>query len=115
MSTAVKYLAVVLLLFAGCRTITPVLDLHSSLSPDISRVMLKSGNVVEFNKDFGWYNQSAGTIEGMTVDSQHVQYHITELSRVETVRGYSLVAAVYTGVAVLGFGIYLIARLLALV
>lgn len=110
-----KYFTLLLLLFVSCRTITPIHDLHSSFAPDISRVMLKGGTVVEFNKDFGWYNQSAGTIEGITVDSQHVEYHLAQLSKVETVRGYSLVAAVYAGAVVLGFGIYLIARLLALV
>lgn len=112
---SVKYFAVALLLFAGCRTITPIRDLHPALAPDISRVMLKGGTVVEFNKDFGWYNQSAGTIEGITVDSQHVEYHLAQLTKVETVRVYSLVAAVYTWAAVLGFAIYLLARLLALV
>ena len=105
----------VLVLLASCRTVSPIIELHSSFAPDISRVMLKGGNVVEFNKDFGWYNQRAGTIEGITVDSQHVEYHLAQLSKVETVRGYSLVAAVYAGIAVLGFAIYLIARLLALV
>ena len=76
--------------------------------------MLKSGEVVLFNKDFGWYNQKAGTIEGETGDSQHVEYHLIELSKVETVRAYSILAAAYTGIALLGFGIYLIGHLLAL-
>lgn len=77
--------------------------------------MLKNGKVIEFNKDFGWYNQTAGTIEGVTVDSQHVEYHLAEISKVETVRVYSVIPAIYSAVAILGFVIYVIARLLALV
>jgi len=110
-----KAFAIIILLLAGCRTVSPIRELHPAFSPDISRVMLKSGTVVLFNKDFGWYNQQAGTIEGITADSQHVEYHLTQLSKVETVRTYSIVPAIYTAGAILGFVIYVIAHLLALI
>ncbi len=76
--------------------------------------MLKNGTVITFNQDFGWFNQNAGTIEGITTDSQHVEYHLVELNKVETVRTYSIVAAIIAAGALLGFGIYLLAKLLAI-
>jgi hypothetical protein len=115
---ALQFLAIVLLVggcVCGCRTVAPIHDLRSSTAPDISRVMLKNGDVIVFNGDFGWYNQKGGTIEGMTIDSQHVEYHLTELSKVETVRTYSLAAAFLAAGVLLGFGIYLLAKLLAIV
>ena len=88
-------------MLAGCPTVTPVREIHSATTPDISRVMLKSGTVITFNQDFGWFNQKAGTIEGVTTDSLHVEYHLVELKQVETVGTYSLLAAVGAAHAVL--------------
>jgi hypothetical protein len=99
------------MLFAGCRAVQPVRELRSSSAPDISRVMLKNGKVVVFNADLGWFNKQAGTIEGMTVDTQHVEYHLSELTKVETVREYSIVPAAFmVGVALLG-ALYLLAKI----
>ncbi len=97
------------ILFSGCRAIYPVRELRSSSAPDISRVMKKNGTVVVFNPDLGWYNKQAGTIEGVTVDSQHVEYHLSELAKVETVREYSIIpAAVVLGIALFA-GLWLVA------
>jgi hypothetical protein len=105
-------LAILSILFAGCRSITPARELRPSSAPDISRVMMKNGKVVIFNADFGWYNRQAGTIEGITVDTQHVEYHLSELTKVETVREYSLIpAAVLAGIVLLA-GVYLVAKIL---
>ncbi|MFI5202408.1 MAG: hypothetical protein ACHQNE_08470 [Candidatus Kapaibacterium sp.] len=114
MKTNAKFFAIIILLFAGCRTVSPVREIRPSLAPDVSRVMLKSGKEVLFNKDFGWYNQKAGTIEGVTVDSQHVEYHLVEIGKVETVRAYEVIPAAFTAGAILAAAIYLIAHLLAL-
>jgi hypothetical protein len=104
-----------LLLFAvSCRTINPVRDITPVSAPDISRLMLLSGKVVEFNDDFGWYNKQAGTIEGVTRDSQQVVYHLSEIGKVETVRTYSIAIAVLTALVPLAVGVYLLARLLSL-
>ena len=100
------------MLFSGCRAIYPVRELHSSSAPDISRVMLKNGKVVSFNPDFGWYNKQAGTIEGMTADTQHVEFHLSELAKVETVREYSLIPAAFVTGIVLLAGIWLVAKIL---
>ncbi len=105
-------LVVFAILFAGCREVFPARDIHTSSAPDISRLVLKNGTVVVFNADFGWYNRQMGTIEGMTADSQHVEYHLIEINKVETVRGYSIFAAVLAGAALIGTVIYLIANLL---
>jgi hypothetical protein len=99
------------MLFAGCRAIYPVRELQPSSAPDISRVMLKNGKVVVFNADFGWFNKQAGTIEGMTVDTQHVEYHLSELTKVETVREYSLIPAAFMLGVVLWGGLYLLAKI----
>jgi len=101
------------MLFAGCRAIYPVRELRPSSAPDISRVMLKNGKVTIFNADFGWYNKQAGTIEGVTADSsQHVEYHLSEISKVETVREYSIFpAAVVAGIALWG-ALYLLGEIL---
>jgi hypothetical protein len=100
------------ILFSGCRAIYPVRELRTSSAPDISRVMMKNGKVIVFNADFGWYNKQAGIIEGTTVDSQHVEYHLSELSKVETVREYSLIPAAFVaGVVLLGV-LYLVAEVL---
>ena len=108
-------LLMLLLCVAGCRTVMPVKNLHPSFAPDISRIMLKNGKVIIFNRDFGWYNKKAGTIDGMTADSQHVEYRLSDLSKVETVRAYSIIPAAFTIGTVLGAGIYLLAKLLTLV
>jgi hypothetical protein len=100
------------MLAMGCRAIYTVHELQPSSAPDISRLMLKNGNVVVFNADLGWYNNKAGTIEGMTADTQHVEYHLSEINKVETVREYSLIPAVFVAGVVLLAGIYLVARLL---
>jgi hypothetical protein len=99
------------MLFAGCRAIYPVRELQPSSAPDISRIMLKNGKVVVFNADFGWFNKQAGTIEGMTVDTQHVEYHLSELTKVETVREYSLIPAAFMLGVVLWGGLYLLAKI----
>ncbi len=112
--TLLKQLAILILVFAGCRTVTPIRNLDPASEPNISRVMLKDGNVVTFDINFGWYDKQAGTIEGMTTDSQHVEYHLSELSKVETVRAYSILPAIITGGVVLGLGIYILSRLLTL-
>lgn len=109
-----RALVIFFLFTVGCRSIVPARDLHGASAPDISRVMLKNGTVITFNQDFGWFNQNAGTIEGITTDSQHVEYHLVELNKVETVRTYSIVAAIIAAGALLGFGIYLLAKLLAI-
>ena len=111
---AVKRLAILALCIAGCRTATPIREIHSATAPDISRVTMKNGTVITFNQDFGWYNQQAGTIEGVTTDSLHVEYHLVELKQVETVRTYSLLPAVGAAIALLGFGIYVVGRILAI-
>jgi hypothetical protein len=101
------------MLVAGCRAIYTTRELRPSSAPDISRVMLKNGKVTIFNDDFGWYNRQAGTIEGVTRDSsQHVEYHLSEISKVETVREYSLFPAAFVAVVVLWAGLYLLAKIL---
>ena len=74
--------------------------------------MLKNGKVTIFNDDFGWYNLRAGTIEGVTRDSQHVEYHLSEISKVETVREYSIFPAAFVAVVALWAGLYLLAEIL---
>ena len=98
-------------LFSGCRAIYPVRELRPSSAPDISRVMMKNGTVVVFNPDLGWYNRQAGTIEGITVDSQHVEYHLSELAKVETVREYSLIPAAVVAGIVLFAGLWIVAKI----
>ena len=105
-------LALAIMLIAGCRSIYTVHELQPSSAPDISRLMLKNGKVVVFNADLGWYNNKAGTIEGMTVDTQHMEYHLSEINKVETVREYSLIPAAFVAGVVLLAGIYVVARLL---
>jgi hypothetical protein len=100
------------MLVAGCRAVSPVREIQPSSAPNISRVMLKNGKVVVFNPDLGWYNKHAGTIEGITVDTQHVEYHLSEINKVETVREYSIVPAALVAAILLLSGIYLVAKLL---
>ena len=104
-----------ILLATGCRSVTPVREMRPTWAPNISRLMLMNGKVVQFNDDFGWYDKKVGIIEGVTADSQHVNYHLPEIARVETVRSYEVVFAVITGLIPLGLGIYLLAKLLQLV
>jgi hypothetical protein len=106
--------ALFLLFTLACREVYPVKDLHPSGAPDISRLILKNGHVVKFNTDFGWYNRRAGTIEGMTDSNTHVEYHLLEVNRVETVRGYSIFPAIIVGGMILGVGIWLVEKLLTL-
>ena len=113
--TSLKRLAILSIFIAGCRTVSPVKDIQPASEPNISRVMLKNGNVVIFDQAFGWFNKQAGTVEGETTDSQHVEYHLSELSKVETVRAYSILPAILAGGIILGVGIYVLSRLLALV
>ena len=94
--------------FGSCRTVVPVRQIQSSSTPDISRVTLKNGSIITFNDDFGWYNKQAGTIEGVTADSQHVEYHLSEILKVETVRAYSVIPAVLVGLFPLAVAIYLL-------
>jgi hypothetical protein len=108
----VKPLVIVALLLGGCRAIAPVQTIRPSSAPDISRVELKNGKVTTFNLDLGWYNKKAGTIEGITTDSVHVEYHLSELSKVETVREYSIIPAVFVGGVVIGAVIYLLSQIL---
>jgi hypothetical protein len=100
------------MLVAGCRAIYPVRELRPSSAPDVSRVMLKNGKVTIFNDDFGWYNRQAGTIEGVTDSNQHVEYHLSEISKVETVREYSIFPAALVAVIALWAGLYLLAKIL---
>ena len=106
------FIVLAAMLVMGCRAIYPVRELQPSSAPDISRVMLKNGKVVVFNADLGWFNKKAGTIEGMTVDTQHVEYHLSEITKAETVREYSLIPAAFVAGVVLLAGIYVVARLL---
>jgi hypothetical protein len=99
----------------ACRTVISVKQVQSSSAPDISRVTLLNGSIVTFNDDFGWYNKQAGTIEGVTADSLHVEYHLTELLKVENVRAYSIIPAVIVAIAPLAASIYVLYRLLSLV
>src|ERR1700683_571718 len=102
----------IFLLFAGCRSVIPARELRGSSAPDISRIVLRKGDsVIVFNKDFGWYDRPAGTVDGMTLDSQHVEYRLTEINKVETVRDYSLIPAVFAGAVVIFGAIYLVAKL----
>ncbi len=110
-----KRLLLLLILVAGCRSVEPVRDIRPAWSPNISRLMLLSGKVVQFDADLGWYDKKAGIIEGMTSDSQHVTLHLAEIGRIETVRSYEVVIAVLTGLIPLGLGIYILAKLLQFV
>ncbi len=105
-------LAMFAILISGCRAISLVREIQPSTAPDISRLMLKSGNIVVFNADLGWYNKNAGTIEGVTADSQHVEYHLSDITKVETVREYSIVPAVLVGAILLLAGIFLLSKIL---
>ena len=100
---------------SACRVATPIREIRPSWDPDISRITLKSGTIIEFDDNFGWYDKQAGIVEGTTRDQKHVTYHLIEISKVETVRGYSIFFAIATALAVFGVGIYLIAKLLTLV
>ncbi len=115
MNRKVILFAAVIIFIAGCREVYSVRELHSSFSPDISRVILKDGKIVTFNPDLGWYNRKAGTIEGITTDSIHVEYHLVEINKVEVVRGYSLIAALFVGGIILGAGIWLIEKLFTVI
>ncbi|HWF45102.1 MAG TPA: hypothetical protein VG537_10715 [Candidatus Kapabacteria bacterium] len=97
----------------GCRTVTPVRNIQAASAPDVSRLLLRNGSVVQFNKDFGWYNAQEGTVEGVTRDSQQAVYHLSEIQSVETVRSYELGIAVVTALAPLAVGIYLLAKVLS--
>jgi hypothetical protein len=112
LAASLTMLATSAMLVAGCHAIYTVRELRASSAPDISRVMLKNGKVTIFNADFGWYNLQAGTIEGVTVDSQHVEYHLSEISKVETVREYSIFPAAVVAVIALWAGLYLLAEIL---
>ena len=103
------------ILLAGCRTVTPIREIRPSWDPDISRITLKNGTILEFDDNFGWYDKQAGIVEGTTRDHQHVAYHLSEISKVETVRAYSIFFAIATALAIFGLGIYLLAKLLTLV
>lgn len=103
------------LLLGSCRTVTPIREIRPAWDPDISRITLKNGTIIEFDENFGWYDKQAGIIEGTTRDHQHASYHLIEIGKVETVRGYSIFFAIATALAVFGVGIYLIAKLLTLV
>jgi hypothetical protein len=102
-----------LLLAFGCRTVVSVRQVQPSSAPDISRVTLLNGSITTFDDDLGWYNVQAGTIEGMTADSQHVEYHLSEILKVETVRAYSIIPAVAVAIAPLAVVIYLLYKLLS--
>jgi len=111
---AVLLLAAIAISGFGCRTVVPVRQVQPSSAADISRVTLLNGSITTFDDDLGWYNQQAGTIEGMTADSQHVEYHLSEILKVETVRAYSIIPAVAVAIAPLAVVIFVLYRLLAL-
>jgi hypothetical protein len=102
-------------LVGSCRTVTPIREIRPSWDPDISRITLKNGTILEFDDNFGWYDKQAGIVEGTTRDHQHVAYHLIEISKVETVRAYSIFFAIATALAIFGLGIYVLAKLLTLV
>jgi hypothetical protein len=111
-----KRLALLLLVFvASCRSVTPVQKIRPTWSPDVSRLVLLNGKVVQFNGDLGWYDKQAAIIEGMTQDSQHVQYPLREIARVETVRSYEIAIAAFTALIPLALGLYLLYKLISLV
>jgi len=102
----------IIIFIAGCRSVIPARELRSSSAPDISRIVLRKGDsVVVFNNDFGWYDRKAGIVEGVTLDSQHVAYRIGEINKVETVRNYSFIAAIFAGGAILFGLLYLVAKI----
>jgi len=110
-----KRLVLLLLLAAGCRTVTPIRQIRPTWSPNIARLTLLNGTVVQFNNDYGWYDKQAGIIEGMSTDSQHLTYHLAEVSRVETVRSYELALAVFAALIPIALGLYILMKLVSLV
>jgi hypothetical protein len=99
----------------GCRAVIPVSQIRPSSAPDISRVTLKNGMIVEFDRDFGWYNKQARTVEGNTKAGTHVEYNLTEIVRLEYVRFYSIVFAAAVATAVGAVAIYLLAKLFTVI
>ena len=113
-SAALFALLTIAIAFGSCRTVVPVRQIQAASQPDISRVTLRNGDIVTFNDDFGWYNKKEGIVEGVTADSQHVQYHLSELLKVETVRAYSLIPAVAVALLPLGIAIYLLYKVFSI-
>src|SRR5438270_10974457 len=105
---------VIAILITGCRTVVPVRQMQAASAPDVSRVTLKNGKIVTFNDDFGWYNKQAATIEGITDDSLHVEYHLSEVLRAETVRAYSIIPAVAVALLPLAVAVYVLYKLFSL-
>ena len=115
-----KRFALLLIFALGCRSVIPVREIRTASAPDISRVTLKNGKVVTFNEDFGWYDKKAGVVEGTiksidgVPDSQHVAYHLMEINKVETVRGYAIFGAIGAALVIGAIAIYFLFRLVSL-
>ena len=99
----------------ACRAVIPVSQIRPSSAPDISRLTLKNGTIVQFNEDYGWYNKQARTVEGVTKAGDHVEYHLNEIQRLEYVRFYSIAFAAIVATTAGAGAIYLLAKLLAVV
>lgn len=108
-------LVVVLVLLGGCRRTLGPNELRTSSAPHIARLVLNSGNLIQFDDDLGWYNIQDSTIEGTTIDSQQVHYSIHEVRSVQTVREYSLVFVYAAALALMGLAAYLLFKLFELV
>jgi hypothetical protein len=109
--TRLALFVVVVVASAGCRRVRPLKELTSATAPHISRVYLADGKVVEFNPDLGWYDVKDSVIEGMTIDSQHVEVKLKDIRAVETVREYSLVFVFLVALAPMGAAAYLLYKL----
>ncbi|MDP4199502.1 MAG: hypothetical protein Q8922_03015 [Bacteroidota bacterium] len=107
--------ALLVLIVCSCRTVSPVREIRTAWEPDISRITLKNGTIIEFDENFGWYDKQGGIVEGMTRNHEHIQYHLIEIAKVETVRSYSIFFAIASAAAVFALGIYLVYKLLTLV
>jgi hypothetical protein len=116
----VKLRTLIFLLFAlataltSCRMVIPAGEIRAGSAPDISRITLKNGSVVEFDQDFGWYNKKSRIVEGKTKTGDQVEYHISEIAKVEYVRVYSIFFAAGVATVAGGLAIYILARLFAL-
>jgi len=102
-------------LVASCRQVIPISQIRPSSAPDISRITLKNGTIIEFDQEFGWYNKQARTVEGATKTGDHVEYHISEIMRLEYVRVYSIIFAAAVATTVGAGAIYLLAKLLTII
>jgi hypothetical protein len=104
-----------LVLVGGCRRTLGPNELRTATAPHIAKIVLNSGNLIQFDDDLGWYNIQDSTIEGTTIDSQQVHYSLKEVRSVETVREYSLVFVYAAALALMGLAAYVLFKLFELV